>query len=58
MVEVEQSDDEPAEAVETADDEPVIVANEPELGLSDDVFPAGAEKADEADEAEAEAPEA
>ena len=55
MVEVEQSADEPAEAVETADDEPVVVANEPELGLSDDVFPAGAEKADEA---ETEAPEA
>ena len=52
VVDVEQSVEEPAEAVETPDDEPAVVANEPELGLSDDVFPQGA-AADEADEAEA-----
>ncbi|HMK92455.1 MAG TPA: S1 RNA-binding domain-containing protein, partial [Thermoleophilia bacterium] len=43
VVDVEQSADEPAEAVEAAGDEPAVIENEPELGLSDDVFPAGAD---------------
>ena len=55
VVEVEQSADEAAEAVETAADEPVVVENEPELGLSDDVFPAGSAAQDEAAEESTEA---
>ena len=43
----EQPAGEPAEVAESATEEPVAEADEPELGLSDDVFPAGAEKADE-----------
>jgi len=43
VVDVEQSADEPEEMVEAAGDEPAVIADEPELGLSDDVFPAGAE---------------
>jgi small subunit ribosomal protein S1 len=38
----EAAADEPALA-EAAADEPAVIENEPELGLSDDVFPAGAE---------------
>lgn len=52
-LDVEQSADEPGEVVEATDDEAVVAQNEPELGLSDDVFPAGA--AAEDDEASAEA---
>ncbi len=53
VVDVEQSADEPAEAVETPDDEPAVVEDTPTLGLSDEVFPAGAERRadDAADEA-------
>jgi len=45
VVEVEQSGDEPAEAVETPDDDAVVLEDTPSLGLSDEVFPAGAERA-------------
>ena len=53
VVDVEQSADEPAAAVEVADDEPVLVDDTPTLGLSDEVFPAAAERRadDAADEA-------
>ena len=59
VVDVEQSADEPAEAVETPDDTAVVLEDTPTLGLCDEVFPAGAERAPsqgrrgEADDAEA-----
>ncbi len=43
VVEVEQSDDEPAEAIEVAGDEAAVLEDTPNLGLSDEVFPTGAE---------------
>jgi small subunit ribosomal protein S1 len=51
----EQPAGEPDEAAETDDDEPAATAEqpEPELGLSDDVFPAGAEQEPAGDEPEA-----
>jgi len=45
------ADPAPAADAEAAGDEPVVIENEPELGLSDDVFPAGA-AADDAAEAQ------
>jgi small subunit ribosomal protein S1 len=53
VVEVEQSGEEPAEAAEPAGDTPAVIENEPELGLSDDVFPQGP-AVDEADDDEPE----
>ena len=61
VVEVEENPEEPIVAEEAADEEPpseepepIVLEETPSLGLSDEVFPAGAELAAEAEAAEAE----
>ena len=58
VVDVEQSVDEPGEAVEAPDDTAVVLEDTPTLGLSDEVFPAGERTGDDAKAEEAKADDA